>query len=304
VRAGLTAGRGIYANYVGSLRIEGCHIHSFAESGLHLVYCMDVRIENCSIGGCDKTGSHTAANKSAGKWIPNLYGIQIDGGYCIWIRNNGIWHNVKSGIYIHNAVNKVTENIYIQGNNIVWNDEHGIFIERKTGSALYWLHIEGNTIDEEYYHGLYVKNTVASAWGINLFVVGNQFVSSNRAGAAVDTNFGVCIEGYSTTYTTQGIEIVGNIITDIFGRNQGTLKLLYVDGIRVTGVGMNRLPVMSDVVNQTLSQLTSPSAFGGLPYYTTLPASAPANSVILYYDGTNYKICAYLAGAWKCATLT
>ena len=305
VRGGLTSGRGIYAKNVGSLRIEHCHIHSFAGNGVHLEFCMDVRIEGNSIGGCDTSGSHTATAKTNGTWIPNNYGVYVDSGYVIWIRGNGIWHNVKSGIYVTNTLG-VLENLYIDRNNIVWNDEHGIFIERKSAANKLWfIHIADNTIDEEWNHGLYAKDSIGTSnWDLNLFVLSNQFVGSNRAGAAVDTNFGIAIEGYSTTYRACGVELVGNIATDPFGRNQGSLKLTNVDGIRVTSCGFNRLPVITGTVSHTLSQIAAPAPSGGLPYYTTLPTTPPANSVVLYYDGTSYYIAAYVAGVWKKVAIT
>ena len=38
--------------------------------------------------------------------------------------------------------------------------------------------------------------------------------------------------------------------------------------------------------------------------YTTLPSSDDEGSLRLYYDGTNYKLCVYVGGAWKCTVVS
>ena len=237
-RKGYT-GNGIYAYHVGSLRIRNCFIHSFDGCGIYLEFVMDVRIENCAIGGCDTSNQHTTTKISEGTWLPNNIGIYVNGGWVIWIVQNGIWHNKEEGIKL-TTESMWLENVWIQSNNIVWNGYNdygaGINITKVTGSnPLWWIHILDNVIDENGVYGIYAQGNLTDLW-----IVNNQFVGNGRF-KGTNTPWAIYLRGESSTYKMAGIEIYRNTITDKWNTGQKSISFDYVDGIRIehNNLGIN-----------------------------------------------------------------
>lgn len=297
------SGDGFYLKWAGYVTIEKCHVYRFDGRGIYAEYNKSLRVQNCLFSGQTTANEHTSTAIENGIWIPNNVNIEINSGYVIWITHCSLGGAVSHGILLHNQAGKVLENIDIISNVITWNDEYGIKIERKSSATLWYINVIRNVIDENGKDGLNVTDAVGgSIWPLGLKVVANQFVSNSRSASGY---YGLYLKGYDADNFIAGGEIIGNNMADPFGNGQNPLYIDNVDGIRAVGNAMNALPALgTNAKNVIIDDISAPQPYGGLPYYTSLPSSAFKGATIFYYDGSSYYIAVYDGSTWKKVQLT
>jgi len=297
--AGYTA-HGIYMNVVGGGIIDGVGIFDFAGAGIYATQSKIDAIINSAIGGAETSATAHTTSEIGSTWFPNNYGIYLDGVGAHFIINKcSIAHNEEDGIYITNVAD-VTEDVWVSDTGIYWNDGAGININNKTGNAFWFIHVNDSIVDENLNNGILVQNNSGSTWGLNLLLANTQLIGNGRGNTSA---YGMYITS-TTGYTVQGIYITNIISIDPIYNAQQSIYINYVNGIDIIGGGYGTAPVMTSNSSQVnIGNVATPYTSGGLPFYTSLPTGAFTGEVVLYYNGTNYQICAYLGGAWQCATL-
>ncbi len=115
----------------------------------HLQFGLNFLIENNLLKDCD------------------IYGIELEGGHAITIRNNQIVSSGGSGIHARFS-STVTNSTTIEHNTIKGNKENGIFVESGGNMIIKNNVIIGN------------GNTGIKLGGINNTVINNDFIANNR----------------------------------------------------------------------------------------------------------------------------
>jgi len=288
---------GIFMNIAGGVVIDGVGIFNFAGAGIYATKSKVDLIKNCSIGGAKTSTSHNTSEIGS-VWFPNDYGIYLDGvGAHFIIDKCVIAHNINDGIYITNKSSHV-EDVWIHETGIYWNDGSGINIDRQTTNTLWLIHVLDNIIDENINHGIIISNNHNSNWGLGLYVNNTQIVGNGRG---LD-KYGIYFTSLYN-YIIAGVYLVNLNIFDTLYNKQRSIKIDHVDGIHIVGGGYSPMPEIINSVNVNIGNIGIPNPIGGLPVYESLPATSLKGATVIYYDGTNYKICSYLDG-WKCAVLS
>ena len=297
--SGYTA-HGIYMNVVGGAIIDGVGIFNFAGAGIYATQSKQDAIINSSIGGAVAGAAHSTSNIGS-TWFPNNYGLYLDGvGAHFIIDKCSISHNMDDGIYITNA-SYTTEDVWITNTGIYWNDGAGININRQSSNNIWFIHVNDSIVDENLNHGILVQNNYGSTWPFSLFIGNVQTVGNGRGNSSI---YGVYITS-STGYQIEGIFITNLASSDPVYNAQQSIYINYVNGISVVGGSLGTSPVVtSNSVYVNIGNIGTPYQSGGLPFYTSLPTGAFTGETVLYYNGTNYEICAYVGGGWKCATIS
>jgi hypothetical protein len=296
-------GNGVLIDSSESIVITHSFISDFMGTGILLRKCKGVIIDSSVIGGATDRHAYTLGVD----WFGNDIGIHVDGSSHVEITNSYIIANWIYGVYITSESDHARE-IAIRGCSIMWHKDNpgtGVYIYRATANYIEDIVIAGNRIYHNYDDGVRFENTYTlyGYGGGRLTVVGNSFDSNCMAGG-----YGQ-VAVRATGDPIWMVVIVGNTIADTLGAIRRPVYAEKVKHLVVAGNVLNREPYIvnsEQVLVTDATRVDYGAVWSAVPYVTELPNYGYFidGSLVVYYDGTTYKICAKTPAGWKCTALS